>query len=403
MEGEDMRDLCSELFGARWAELDVPAIEAFLADASQEGVRWAVLGPDASGEEVSRHVCAFANSEDGGVLLFGVARSDDEGWTVPGLAFPREALALWIDAVVEAGVRPRPDYALRALPAGDDRWLGAVRIAPLAETPCATRDDSVYERVSGRVVPVVEPARLAALYERGELARRAAATAAEGLARELVAVVAEDENGPRAALALRTTWVVDDAEARIFGRVFEDALAHAATAHLHARADPALRHHQARVVAWVEAAGSGAPETTGEWAVHVLRDGTVGVAYSEGTTDLTLSAFIAHVVQPGWRLAADLVDELEGGGSGFMSLAIAPGEGIVDGPSERFVHLARRAPAGYPGRTELSGVRRELARAGGRRVHEQVGVGAHQVPRPRAWRAPGAPRERSRAVADARE
>ena len=104
-------------------------------------------------------------------------------WTLDGLAFPSDPTT-WISEVVgNGGVNPYPDgLDTRAFRVAGDRLVAVVSIPPVSTPPCNT-GGRVYERVSGRTIPVREPLRLAALFERGDQARIAASTRANAAAK----------------------------------------------------------------------------------------------------------------------------------------------------------------------------------------------------------------------------
>jgi hypothetical protein len=366
-----MDDLCRQLFGRPWEALDLEAVEAFLATAREGGVSWQTLGDGSGSEEMSRQVSAFANSERGGYLLLGVDGGDGDGWRVSGVPFVGEGPALWVDGVLGSGLRPRPDYATRTFALADDRQLVVVQVPPVAEPPCATVDGAVLERVSDGVTAVGDPARLAELHARGERARRAAAAGAEALAYELFERAIPADRPFRLALALRATAHLLELDRRLFSTSFDDAMRHVLADQLGASDAPVLAYAQDRVSASLAAPLGGEGEL--EWLVQALRTGGVGAAVSareERSAPRRVVDLVARVVQPAWRVAMDLNDELGGGGTFHLFLSVAGGERLEDGSLARPVRLRRTVAWGYPGRDELAGVRRELARAAGRRTHE---------------------------------
>src|SRR5215210_8477619 len=102
--------LSRQLFGRPWAELDLEALETFVSGAGEEGVSWHALAGALEAEELRRHVCAFANSERGGYVLIGVEASAGGGWSLSGLPLADKGARLWVDAAIDAAVRPRPDF-----------------------------------------------------------------------------------------------------------------------------------------------------------------------------------------------------------------------------------------------------------------------------------------------------
>lgn len=96
------------LFGAPWAQVERPHVEAFLDTAGDEGLTWEVKG-DRRGERWPRPeqaydpVCAFGNSFDGGVLIVGAeqrkrqpGRGSEIGWDLVGLTPPAGEIPLWL-------------------------------------------------------------------------------------------------------------------------------------------------------------------------------------------------------------------------------------------------------------------------------------------------------------------
>ena len=366
-----MDDVCRQLFGRPWEALDLKSVEAFLATAREGGVSWQALGDGSGSEEMSRQVSAFANSERGGYLLLGVDGGRGDGWRLSGLPFAGEGTALWVDGVLGAGVRPRPDYATKAFALADGRQLVVVQVPPVAEPPCATADGAVLERVSDGVAAVGNPPRLAELHARGERARRAAAAGAEALVYELFERAIPADRSFRLALALRATAHPLELDTRLFSTSFDDAVRHVLAAQLGAWGATVLTYAQDRVSASLEAPLGAEGEL--EWSVQALRTGGVGAAVSareERWAPRRVVDLVARVVQPAWRVAVDLSDELGGGGTFHVFLSVAGGDRLEDGSLTRTVRLRRTVGWGYPGRDELAGVRRELARAAGRRTHE---------------------------------
>ena len=152
-----------------------------------------------------RQVCGFANSHDGGYLILGAedvsAKAQPARWVCEGMRFPDEPIT-WVTNVVgalEGGVRPQPDFDVKAwsTPAGH---VAVVNVRPTSTPPCIA-NGTVYERRPGKTDPVRDPLRLAALYARGDEARRSAGAGADLAAQTVIDMLHGD------AGVFRTLWV----------------------------------------------------------------------------------------------------------------------------------------------------------------------------------------------------
>jgi len=54
--------LCEQLFGRRWADLDLEAVRRFLAERADEGLTWEATAERERSGKVLKEVCAFANT-----------------------------------------------------------------------------------------------------------------------------------------------------------------------------------------------------------------------------------------------------------------------------------------------------------------------------------------------------
>jgi predicted HTH transcriptional regulator len=166
------------IFRVDWDDLELDDVAAFLADAGDEGLTWEAKGTERPHPgSVRKHASGFANSI-GGVLLIGVNRQD-EAWVSDGVDFEGEEPAPWLGRVIRNGLRPVPQYDVKAWPTGDGRQLAVVRIDAVPDPPCMTMSGEVFERVSGETVRVIDPAVLARLTDRGKVAEAEAEARAQ--------------------------------------------------------------------------------------------------------------------------------------------------------------------------------------------------------------------------------
>jgi hypothetical protein len=164
-------------------ELTLDHVRNFLGDAGPEPLLWEAKGTKLDRREVRNQVCGFANSHDGGYLILG---ADDKsgGWKLDGVSFPDEP-PVWVSNIVgDGGVVPYPDgLDTKALMVDDEKYVAVVWIPPSPTPPC-NAGGTVFERVSGKTIPVREPLRLAALFERGDAGRATARDRSVGAAKE---------------------------------------------------------------------------------------------------------------------------------------------------------------------------------------------------------------------------
>lgn len=181
---------------------------------------------DFNAGSIRKQVCGFANSHDGGYILVGVERQPDDSWMLDGAIFPnRDPPSDVTDLIVNGGVVPYPDgLQVRELTTTDEKHVGVIHIPPTATPPCIT-GGSVFERVSGKTVPVTDPARLAALFHQGDTARQAGVTNAERISRQVLLAAKSDAANTQFALGLAVPGGPLDLTPRLFTPGFHgDAL-----------------------------------------------------------------------------------------------------------------------------------------------------------------------------------
>lgn len=184
-----------DLGGIPWARLSLADIDAFLAAEAEETLYWEAkgdgrerLGPHA----LAKAVCGFANSERGGYVILG-AKLSDRAYVMPGLTHPPAAeLGAWVDQVIRSGaVKPLPWFEPRTFV--ERPGAAIIAIDPVEQPPCVTSGGAVYERTSGRTVPVTDPSELARLFATGRTAH------IQGVIQRLDGLIAE-ANAARRAL-----------------------------------------------------------------------------------------------------------------------------------------------------------------------------------------------------------
>lgn len=211
-------------FGVPFDQLTIESLREALPPGGYEPLTWEAKGTRATRETIRRHVCGFANSREGGILVLGANQTRGGPWTFEGVALSAEPIA-WIDQVIRDGLSPVPQFQVRMVGEGASGLVAAVDVRPLPDPPCITADGQVFERVPGRTVPVATAADLARLYDRGETARRrASAAASAAIARVLQSPPEQEPARVLLALAVAPTGVPDVVERLIFRESFADAL-----------------------------------------------------------------------------------------------------------------------------------------------------------------------------------
>jgi hypothetical protein len=353
--------IVEKLTGVTWEALEEKQLAAFLGQAGDEGLTWEVKGGDEEGswprrEQIEKAVGGFANSELGGVLIIGAKRraKGKPGWDLNGLKPPKEEeTELAIAKKIRGGVRPTPNFRVKAWPTSEGRKAAIVLVSPVDRPPAITRDGRVFERTSGATEPVRDPAMLARLFAAGERASGNAEAKAELAASRVLASAGSGE------LDIGDLFRWSDASSQQ-GRI---GLGVAATSYepdiggrLHRRAFAETMEAQARG-SLISLRGAGLPKQDTYFAAqrrerlqaridpgyeveHARRffiaaqwDGSVGVASLGGEGD-SLSLSEEELLVPSWNLACRLVLAL--GGSGRLHLVLhgtGPMHGAAHWPS----------------------------------------------------------------------
>ena len=150
------------VFGPDWNDLSLDAIATFLANAPTEPLQWEAK-EDWDSARIRKAVCGFANSHDGGYLILG-AEKRGESWELHGVRTPnRDPPSDVTDVLANGGVAPYPDgLDVLDFDVPDDHKVVVVYAPAISTPPCIT-GGTVFERVSGKTIPVVDPNRLASL------------------------------------------------------------------------------------------------------------------------------------------------------------------------------------------------------------------------------------------------
>jgi hypothetical protein len=210
-----------DIFSASWESLQPSDVEAFLADATEEGLLWEAKGREQPNRgSVRKAACGFANSR-GGFLILG-AEQGNAGWTLPGLQFEVEEPGTWLSSVLNAGLNPVPSFDVKVWDRDQGRKAVVLRVEPVGVPPCLTSDGIAYARTSGQTNRITDPTVLARLTERGEAARERAEAIAQRAASGLFSNP-PTEAAPAASMvsvAMATTAMAEDRTARLFNEEF---------------------------------------------------------------------------------------------------------------------------------------------------------------------------------------
>jgi Putative DNA-binding domain len=326
------------IFGrVQWESLTLDDVEAFLAEAGDEGLTWEAKGTERPHpRSVLKQVCAFANAQ-GGYLLVGVRR-EDGAWVADGVDFRGEEPTTWLGRIIRNGLRPVPRYDVKSWKLADGREVAVVQVEPVSESPCMTSSGEVFERVSGESIKVEDPAVLARLYERGQAAQvRAETNALAGPER----VGLYDPGEPPfliVTMALAPTGTADDISGRLFVESFAESLADQVETLQFYRysgrlqngfADTSVR--QDSVSAWRHS-----PDKIERWVAAAFWDGSAALLFEvmrppdESFTRIPVDDLFALVSRAA-KVAAELVETAGGYGRAHVVLRlIARGFALVD-------------------------------------------------------------------------
>ena len=208
-------------FGDHWP----PSFEDladFLEDAGQEALTWECKGGEVHPGHVVKTAAAFANSELGGYLILGPVWREGR-WRLESPSVPEDATA-WVASAVDR-LSPRPFYDARTLdvPGGGRLVVVAIEASPVP--PVLTPDGVIVERTVGQSPPVRDPARLAALFARGDAAEQAAVRAAGDAITGIYKAGASEGRLPAVAVGVAAIAENLDRESTLFTPAFVELMA----------------------------------------------------------------------------------------------------------------------------------------------------------------------------------
>lgn len=356
------------IFGVTWDRLDVTALERFLETAEDESLLWEAKGggEPPSAQSIQKHVCGFANSL-GGYLILGADRREP-GWELTGVDFGQREPATWIGNCIGA-LRSAPAFDVKLLRV-DDRQAAVIRVETAPVPPAMTANGTVYERVVGATVPVTEPLVLLDLTNRGRELRDVARETARSHALDLLRSPPErrplreyPQHPPALTLALRAVGPPPDIAERPFRQSFFSTLRDRGSERLRDAGPftPLVNAAVSQTASWLTVDGFHS-----SWIAFAHRDGTIVLGRGNDRDEDHLPSLTRDngPLEVAWTLAADLLGELGCEGAAHLCVAVdgsRPGFRGVDGE----VIVEREATVEAPDRAAFMSVCRELHRATG--------------------------------------
>jgi hypothetical protein len=332
------------IFGAAWEELMLQDLTDFLHDGASEPLLWEAKR-DLNKSEVRAQVCGFANGHDTGYLIIGADQAKNGTWTFEGLEPPAAGLPSQItDYLHNGGVEPFPEgLDVRTLDIDNGRQIAVVRIPPIATPPCNTRG-TVYERVSGKTIPVKDPVRLNALFEQGararERAREAAARAAElALDRGSRSF---DSGHIQFGFGLAATGYTRDVRTRPFTPTFESvARSSLLTVLAHDPLQPPIAKREVNQETLILETNPEDKRLGYNWMVRASTDGAIGVFWLQGITQTNIESLTGEPLRRVWECANEIIGMHNPRGARYMHVLFAGGEF----PRNKVLSNARVFPA----------------------------------------------------------
>ena len=361
----------ASFFGTPWDAVTAAVVEAFLADAGDEGLLWEAKGHgEPHRNSVLKAVCGLANSA-GGFLILGAERASGAAWTLTGVEFRSAEPGTWLSSVIASGLHPKPWFDIKLFERDDGRVAAVVAVEPVAAPPCITATGVVYQRVVGQTLPVTDQRVLADLMARGRAVRaQAEALAVRAAARALAEPSAQSADESLLSVAICPTQGAEDKAAVLFSEGFAEHVREVVGEKL--QVDPMVRYpvraaaEQDSVVAYPASS-----ESHRSWTAAVYWDGSVSAVYTTPTPELVVSDLIPRVNQA-WRTLVGLAEAAGGVGEAHLAINVGaehPSVGNHRGPHPR--HPVRRwTLLTEPTTEELGSVQRELQRGFGQTAWE---------------------------------
>ena len=354
------------IFRASWDALDAGDVEAFLADATEEGLTWEAKREQPRPASLAKAGCGMANAI-GGFVLLGAVRDEAGTWRLPGATFSVDEPGTWVTSVLGARLRPVPDLDVKVFDRPSDRKAVVIRVQPVGAPPCITSDGIVYQRVSGQTVPVTDPVVMADLLARGRAARQATEAAARDAAGAIYGRPRVLEGAdPVFALGVAPLSHVADKAAQLFSPPFAEALRdRAATLKVlpDVQSSPAAVVSQDALVYAVGVPGVGAANfLAASWT------GAVAVGH-ESAREVFLQDVLPSDIARAWRTAVGALSDY--GGAGDVHVAILLNrEKLSERRMGGIVEVRRWSALRQPTDEEIASVEREVKRAFGQAVLE---------------------------------
>ena len=367
------------IFGVPWSELRIEHVRRFLQSAGPEPLSWEAKGTELSRNELRVQVCGFANSHDGGYLILGATEANGR-WVLDGLEFPADPPTWVTDVIGDHAVLPYPDgLDTKAFSVGDARHVAVVRIPPVATPPCNT-GGRVYERVSGRTIPVRDPTRLANLFQQGDEARKRAEASSQ---RAAISAIQRGPSRPnfdaahiQFGVGLTATAYDLDIGRRLFSLKFqllvEETFASAIDDPLGRLRELPLGWETAQDRRRLEA---GPTHNFGSaWSIETTWDGAVGLHWIQALTSTRIDSVVDNGVRPAWAAGEAILRGLAPRGPRYLTAIFAGAmfpNFLVSETPEAWLPVVSRGPLD-PGVHDdiLAGIARELNRAVGRMEYE---------------------------------
>lgn len=346
-------------------------LRTFFAEAGDEGVTWEAKGTELiSKREIRKHVCGFANTL-GGFLILGAAETST-GWLLSGLCFPEREAAKWLEAVCRSGLSPAPELAAAEFSIDADSKVVVLEVWP-SSVPPVLIEGRAYERVSGATIPVTDPSILGELIRRGRSQLVAMRESAENAAREVSRAIDGSDSASvpalpreRVAVALAPLGVPDRLRelmhtSKLFGLIKEL---------LRGETYPHFQAFRAHGLDWAEFRTRLDHGDEDFLALRVHVDGTIVCAFDkEGIYTVRDAEWL---ISTAWTWGSHLATALGVRGPGWVCLAV----GADQQHDLRFLNTIepiawqRGALSTPPDRDEVSRVHRMLLRAAGKVAYE---------------------------------